>query len=196
MRRLDVNQDYGENTLTVGPGTSIGQTFKALHNNLAGVRFGVSNTKLGGSGEYEFTILDEKQTILQTLTVKESNLGWQNIFRYDFAPIADSAGKTYTLNLSYLGSSSSAENKEKVLVAYSEKDLYKDGAALVNKKEVSGDLTFSTYYQVNPGIFLRDSASDFVTRLSSDTAFLYSYVALLTIFSIYLLRQLLSKRRV
>lgn len=196
MRRLDAYQDYGEENLSVGPSMSVGQTFKATRDNLAGVRFSVSNVQLGGAEEYEFTILDDKQTVLRSFSAKESNLGWQYTFRYDFAPIADSAGKTYTLNLAFKGSSTSGQNRENLKVAYSKKNLYPDGEAIVNNKPVSGDLTFSTYYQVSPAAFLRDSVSDFTNRLTLDKNFLFSYLALLTVLSIYLLKRIFGKRKV
>lgn len=198
MRRLDVFQDYGQQTLTVSPGQTVGQTFISRRSNLAGVRFSVSNPRLGGSGEYVFSIADDKQTIIRTLTVKESNLGWQYTFRYDFIPIPDSAGKTYTLNLSFLGDTkvTEAEKGNFLKVAYSAKDLYRDGHALMDKQPIAGDLTFTTYYQASLPIFIRDSLADLRVRLFQDGIFILSYAALLVILFLYLFKRIFRKNKV
>lgn len=221
MRRLDVFQENHETDLVVGPGNTIKQTFVPGKNNFAGVRIPLSNPKLGSSDEYLITIADGKNVILRQETVTGINLGWQYTLRYDFAPIADSAGKVHVLSFSYVGENPAdgdiltkintgfwdnqkpdektaliIENTQKnyVHLTYSSSDAYKDGQAIINNTPLSGDLAFETYYQVDAKNYFKDVLNDFKSHTLKDPAFFIVYLSLMTLLIILFISQFIKKR--
>lgn len=201
MRRLDIFQENHGNSLIVGPGNTISQTFIPTKNNLAGVRIPVSNPKLGATDEYQMSIVYENN-ILREQTITGANLGWQTTLRYDFPLISDSAGKIYTLSFSYLGKNSADEDiltkintgfwdtqkpdektteiientqKNYVHVAYSKSDEYKNGQAMLNNQSLTGDLSFETYYQVVGISYFKDTVNDLKLRSVKDPLFFIFY---------------------
>ena len=99
MRRLDSQQDIANANLIVGPRNCIGQSFSTRRNNIAGIRMLVYNYRLGGKTEYLLSLKDDKDNILQKLTVSESNVGWEYTLRYDFLPVKSDQSINYKFSL-------------------------------------------------------------------------------------------------
>jgi len=219
MRRLDGFVDRGEYLLLVAPGNSVGQSFVSGHNGLAGIKLLVRNPRLGMDQEYELRLVDESGQVVRSLRVKESNLGWDDWFRFDFPAIGDSAGKTYRLEVAHTGVDKNPEdvaeynrvmtgeeprsvrsdgsgferqgviNQSYLNLLYTRDDAYSGGQAYVADVAVAGDIQFQSYYQVSPVGFVRDSALGAAKRLMGDGWFVLIYGALLAAVAALMIRR-------
>lgn len=219
MRRLDTFQNKSDTPLIVGPGNSISQSFMPLHNNLAGIRIIVLNPKLGGNASYVLTVSDENNNTIRQEYIKESNLGWQQIFRYDFVPINDSANKKFLYSISYLGENNERDliyifnlhrlgkpakfltidesdriEKSYVGIGYSASSSYDKGVAFIRSEQLEGDIAFQLYYQTTFTGFMKDSLNDFFGRLKYDSSFFTFYLLLLLSLIVVLIYRLRSKK--
>lgn len=217
MRRLDSFQDQSDTVLFVGPNSVLSQSFRSLHQNLAGIRLPIYNPRLGGQAAYQISILNPEHQIIRQMVIKESNLGWGEDFRFDFSPIAGSLNQTYTFSVSFsdtdqtdsdaltvinrqqLGQTIDSElpglNLESVKenyisLPYSRENVYFAGKASLNDLPLSGDLAFQVYYSVPPLTYLEDSLLDLISRISQDLSFFVFYFIFLIGLVLILIKRL------
>ena len=207
MQRIDRFQETNDTRLSVSAGNTLTQSFTVSKNNFTGIRVVVYNPKLGGAGSYLFSISDDQNVTVKELTVSESNMGWGEQFRFDFAPIHDSAGKSYALSIvsqqkdlkdvlliTDMNTSKALNTGQKfteeqidlveknyIALAYGANDYYKDGTASLNSTPLPGDLVFQTYYRTSAPQFIRDSLISFAGRMSQDSGFLIFYLLTLSL---------------
>lgn len=182
MRLIDLVQERADNRLYVTEGTAVGQTFISYQPDLAGIRMPMSNSDLGSQVKYLLTLSDSTG-ILRAEEISGANIGWEMLFRFDFPPIADSNGKSYTFNISPLDKTPGRN----LAVFQSDEDVYPGGHAYVGNKELKGDLTFETYYYAKPATVLVNSFSRSFSRFSADRPFFIFYLLLTTILLVCLL---------
>lgn len=202
MRRLDNFQEKNDTVIIAGPGNITGQTFISNKNNLSGIRIFIFNPKLGGKEEYKIKIISGKSQTIREEKVTESNLGWGQLFRYDFDPVSNSKNKTYKIEVEYAGSANinkddliklnidlkngkigesvNPETRNKLQknypgIAYSYTDEYKNGSAYLNNEKLNGDFVFQTYYSVKPAEFLSDTISGLRLKFAGDPYFILFY---------------------
>lgn len=201
MQRLDRFQETNDTKLNVSTGNMLTQSFALSKNNFTGIRVVVYNPKLGGQGSYLFTISDEQNIVVKELTVSESNMGWGEQLRFDFAPINDSAGKSYVFSIvsqqkdlkdmpliTDMNNSKALNTGKKftegqidlveknyIALAYGVNDYFKNGTASLNSTPLPGDLVFQTYYRTSAPQFIRDSLISFAGRMIQDSGFLIFY---------------------
>ena len=202
MQRIDRFQETNDTKLNISAGNSLTQSFIASKNNFTGIRVVIYNPKLGAKGSYLFAISDDQNVAVKELTVSESNMGWGEQFRFDFAPIGDSAGKSYVLSIvsqqkdlndtplitdmnnskayntgkKFTEEQIDLAEKNYIALGYGVKDYFKDGTASLNSNPLPGDLVFQTYYRTSVPQFIRDSLTSFAGRMSQDSGFLIFYL--------------------
>jgi hypothetical protein len=102
--------------------------------------------------------------------------GWHT---FDFAPLADSAGKTYYF---YFASPESTDG-DAIAVGGMEGDLYRRGTAYLYATPANADLTFNTYYSEVPW---QQKAQRLLERLAENKPFVwgkeYFYVFLVIVY--------------
>ncbi len=205
MRRLDVVSPFGSETLYVGPGNSLSQSFVPSHDGLFSFRFVVLNPALGGAKRYHLQILDKEKTLLREMSVTQSNLSWGLPIRFDFTPISKSKNQKFyfaikspdenkleeqgvrNFNEQKLGSSSAeikpdvreVIEKTQIQLTYSKQDVYPLGELFYNDLATYGDLNFETYYTGSVPRLLADTAVDFGKKMTSDPLFFVAYLGLL-----------------
>jgi hypothetical protein len=101
MKKIDQTQSHFDKFILVGPQNAISQSFKINGDNLSGVRIHLKNHRLGGNRKYNLAIRDINGTVLRETEFSESNVGDEQIFRYDFPVITKDTRNEYLLTLSY-----------------------------------------------------------------------------------------------
>ncbi len=157
---------FTEHTTNAGElisGTLVGQTFVAREDNLSAVavKFATySNRANSGSVEFHLRRSINEGEDLRTATVSAEDLGDNQLHRFEFAPISDSAGGTFFF---YLTSPASLPGNA-VTVDLDTRDPYHEGSAYLIRAEPSlllapdviarsgkqtVDVVFATYHTTN-----------------------------------------------
>lgn len=138
-----VQPKYTANTGELGGEKNVSQTFVAAGNDLSGVGVqfatysGRNNTKLIHFGLREWGSDED----IRTAAVTASVLGDNQLYRFTFSSIPDSAGKTYLFSVT----SPDSVHSDAVAVDIDARDPYPAGS-VVGRPKV--DVTFSLYYNV------------------------------------------------
>jgi hypothetical protein len=161
----EVQTEQPEASATVGelvPGATVAQSFTAEYGGLAEVAVKVGTYKREHRGTLAFRLDGPGLTDAVTRTVDAGELEDNAYQAFEFPPIEDSAGRSYTFTLE----SPEAEPGEAVTVWGAKKDVYPDGQATLTglyRGERVADLTFRLTYEPP----LLDRADLFLERLAA-----------------------------
>lgn len=176
MQRLDTFQEAGSERLEIGPGMGLSQTFVSQKPNLSSLRLPVYNPNLGGDAAYAIRLWQGSH-LLRDLPLRESNLGWADVLRFDFAPIAESEGQEYRVEFVSLEASKSGDRTH-VALAVSDTDNI-PGSLEYNQTPQVGDLRFASYYQLSLGQWPVHAMQDLVQRLWQRPGFVVLYLVVI-----------------
>ncbi|MCL5026742.1 MAG: hypothetical protein M1531_09670 [Chloroflexi bacterium] len=123
---------------------TVGQTFRSNLPNLAAVELSLATYARPVTGSVVFHLRQspEAESDLRTVEIQAGTVVDNAWRRFEFEPIADSAGKSYYF---FLDAPSSVSGKAITMWATSG-DAYADGTMMVNHQPASGDLAFRTYH--------------------------------------------------
>jgi len=156
---IDLDQPKsGSISLPLTPRYRVGQTFVALHPNLAGVEvypalYGAASGGARVPGRLILHLRSEPDSSqdLATGEIDGSHLQTDQPARFTFAPLPDSQGKSY-----YLLLEGSPDNQAGVL--YSQLDVYAPGQLYFGGKPAEADLRFTTLYRYDIRLMASDAA--------------------------------------
>jgi hypothetical protein len=224
MNTLDIIQPRNSTTLFLGSGNSLRQTFIPHIEPLSGIRLPLFNPLLGGKKTFLFSISESNGKVIRSAIVSESNLGWGNMFRFDFDPIQNVRGNTLTFEIAPISeektdallltqhnqsriyktpSKSTVEvidplQKRHISIPYFVSDVYPEGKAFLENKELPGDIEFYTTSQISLKQYFPSRVRFLGEKLRSDSIFLLIYGTLILLCICVLFRRgiyaLLRKR--
>jgi hypothetical protein len=144
-----LNPRYSVPAPEIVPGASVGQTFQATRNNLSRVELRLANYARINTAPLVLNVQEYPASAppLRSVTADPATIGdhWPYVFK--FAPIADSAGKTFILTLESPGSAPG--NAFTAFVG--ECNCYRDGTLFLNNEpQPDLDLTFRVGYENPP----------------------------------------------
>lgn len=175
--RLDTAQNNSRDTLIINQYIkSFGQSFIAQHNNIYLIKLFMNNPHITGPSHILSFVLKEQgnKTNLAEIHFTSANIGQNYTLPLQFAPVSDSKGKTFILEISAPEQSTSSALEAR----YSLKNVYQKGNGFVNGKPIRGDFAFKVYYKTSPLNFLKDSWQDFSDRINKDRIFIIIYMGL------------------
>lgn len=194
--KVDTIQTYKSNMLELPPGTIIAQTFVAQHNNLSMIKImDTFNPKYSLGREvkddlvFHLKIYDKNDPFggkdLATLVVNGSNVGNHSILQFKFDAVKDSANKKfifYIENIGEQGLDSGVVASEYITVGFAGKSSYEEGELIYRLPDsrfgdVTGDLTFMSFYSVYPHEFVIGTVKDFTAKFLQDKIFLVFYIS-------------------
>ncbi len=138
--RLITYSGYTSNTGELTSGVIVGQTFISDKDNLSGVGVlfaNYSNRKNNKPVEFQLREFPNVGRILRTATASASEMGDNQIHRFEFAPLPDSQGRIYLFTI---GSPESVPGNA-VTVDIDTRDPYHRGAAYIIRDSVGKPLT-------------------------------------------------------
>lgn len=170
VRKLpDFSQPEVKKEVWIFSGHDVSQSFTPVHNNLNTIYIYLRNISLRNQEPLVFTVKDAAGSVLRTINLTGYNIGDGTNVRFQFAPIADSGGKKYTLNLS----SPTSVWANAVGVGFISVDNYSGGEAIV-ANEAPGDIAFSGYYfPVNHSQVIISTLTGFIAKLARPQFFGY-----------------------
>lgn len=173
LSTTDLNQEARSGWLALTKEQTIGQSFKASEDNLSGIKLFTRNPNLANHEPIIFHLKDSPSASNDILSVVFSgaNVGWDYSLRIQFAPIADSKGKTFYFFLE----SPTTEAGQAIEFGYNKDDNYKFGEAYVATKPMTGDLFFVTFYKISPQNFISSTIDSLFQRAGKDQKFFIVY---------------------
>jgi hypothetical protein len=188
VRRLpDVSQSSVKKEVWIYKDHQVSQTFTPQNDGLNVIHIYLRNVSLRNQNPLTFTVSDLDGTIIRRINLTGYNIGDGDNVRFQFAPIPDSAGKTYTLTLSAAGTSYS----KAIGVGFAPGDNYPGGESRVSG-EASGDIAFSAFYfPTNRLEVLKSSLAFFIRSLVQPR--LIIYLSLLTLTGWFLTSRFFTK---
>lgn len=142
VRRLpDVSQPQVKKEVWIYKGHEVSQTIRPLHDGFNVVHIYLRNVSLRNQDRFVFTVSDSGGTVIRKIDLTGYNIGDGDNVRFQFAPIPDSAGKEYTINLS----SPETTYAKSIGVGFISGNNYPGGDAHVSG-ETPGDIAFSAFY--------------------------------------------------
>ena len=158
--RLDFHQPLTTTSPPLTAGTTVSQTFRANHNNLNIVSICLRNHERIDM-PLRFS-LSEAGHEVRFIDFSSHNIDNTDCTRFQFAPLTDSGGRTFTASIIALPTQTPA------LIPL-----------VVGVEKHGTDLHFKTHYYQSPIDAVKESWSQFVYRLTQDLAFLIPYLLLL-----------------
>lgn len=173
LSKVELNQEARTGWVGLHQGQTIGQSFVGSADNLSGIKLFTRNPNLANREPITLH-LKENPTAdkdLASVAFSGANVGWDYALRIQFAPIADSKGKSFYFFLE----SPTTEASQAIEFGYNQNNNYKNGEAFVNEKATGGDLFFITFYKTNLGDFVASSINNLFLRASRDQGFFVVY---------------------
>ncbi len=144
-----IDQEVAEqrDTIDLMSTTTVSQQMTVHHPNFNGLALLMKNVNLANHQNVYFTLFDDKKNPVRNFTINGGSIGDDFNLKLNFPPIADSQGKTYTLQIT----SPTTGEKEIIKLPY-------NGAADIPgltvsvagvQQPIKGHLAYTTYY--NPG---------------------------------------------
>ena len=184
--RLEMTQEVGGVTIILSKGKPVGQSFTAKNDGLNMIKLWVNNPDLANHSPLVFHLRKEgEEEDLARIDFSGDNIGAFYWLPLKFSPIPDSAGEKFYFFIEQLETS---EEEESIKFSRSVEDVYLQGEAFLNRKPLSEDLIFRSYYYLSPQRFWLVSLQEFWQRLLSDSSFAVFYFALVLILVILIIK--------
>lgn len=142
-RRLyDSGQPHSVYFLGLNRVSSASQSFTPLHNGLNVVRVYLKNVSIRNHDPLSFTLTDSTGQVVSHIDLNGSNVGDGDSVRFQFPPLPDSAGRTFTFTLT----APTTETSTEIGVGFTDDTgTYPAGLGHVGRQ--SGELNFDLYYR-------------------------------------------------
>jgi hypothetical protein len=171
--RLDVSQNEQNNYLTLSYGRIITQDFSTKHNYLNMLIVNAKNPNLANRDEYQFLLKSKTGEILFQQMVSGFNIGDPGQVRFQFNPIVDSQGKTYTLQIIPLTSESSGG----ISLAINDGPVNNFSYLTVNGVSSNSVINFSSYFRANDKIStINTVVKELFSKMGKDIIFVLIWV--------------------
>ncbi len=181
IRRVpEVNQGVVDRLVPMYQNRPVSQTISPQHDGLNVIMIFLKNRSLINTDKIIFT-LSENEKVIRTIELSGSNIGDGDTVRFQFDPIPDSAGHTYSLRLE---APATQVSQTPIEVGFSNTDTYTLGSS-----PEPGDMSFQLFYKpVNKAAYISELATIFVSRLTP----LYGISVLISLFVCFRLVKLLK----
>lgn len=142
LRRVpDSGQPVSEKLAPIFNAQSITQTIVPQNNGLSTILIHLKNAQLKNVDPFIFSLADAHGNVLREISINGRNIGDGEDIRFQFAPISDSAGKTYAITLRAPYTDIASPHIE---AGFSNTDTYSQGRSSLPKE--NGDLSFQLFY--------------------------------------------------
>lgn len=182
------HNDTGINLSPPVPPASISQTFIASHDQLSAIHLMMGSASGPASGEVTLNLIDNRNGLAITsasLFIDKLTKPYFHIFKFN--PIINSKNQSYRFVINF--ESDTAEDKIHTLT--SNYNSYQDGQLTIDNLLINSDLVFRSYYDTDKK-FIDLAKSSLANRFKADGAFSSAYILLITLTSLFVLRQLKS----
>lgn len=181
--RLDNHQPLSSHTFPFTSATSISQSFVAHANNLDRVDICLRNpgrTLI----PLRFILTNNHGQLVHALDFTGGNIDNDDCTRFQFAPLPDSAGQSYSATImTNFAKGEDLETKDLlrlgVYIEGHDGGDYWEGTASVDGLATDYDLHFKTFYQQNLNEVMRQSLHNLLIRLTKDPLFFFIFLLLL-----------------
>lgn len=137
-----------------------------------------------------FSLKEEgSSTTLRQIDFSGGNVSEDDCTRLQFAPIEDSAGRTYRATLTSNSFANQRNPADSMYVEVASDNNYREGSAYIDGVPLGQDLHFKTFYRQSTRQVASESVSQFVHRLPLDPLFMVPYGLLLAVVLFKLLRK-------
>lgn len=189
INRTDAHQPLTNQKLPLTGHTSISQTFYSSENNLNIVSLCLRNpSRVLAPLEFSLHEATTSAKPIRTIPFSTGNIDNFDCTRFQFAPIGDSAGRSYAAQIRPLESEALYPLIGVYVEAHNGQD-YQAGDAYLDQAKTGYDLHFKTsYYQSLPAV-AQESAAQFFRRLGQDPLFFLLYALVI----IYLFTRLFKR---
>jgi hypothetical protein len=176
--RLDLSQNNQNSFLPLVYGQIISQNFTSQHNNLNMIIINAKNPNLINKDEYQFSLKTNTGEIIYQQVVSGFNIGDPGQVRFQFNPIVDSAGKTYSLQIIPL----SPESSGGISLAINDKPVDNFNNLTLNDVSSNFVLNFSSYFRSSDKINTAITViKDIFSNLGRDIVFIFFWLTFIFI---------------
>lgn len=178
INRTDVHQPLSDTRLYLDKYSAVSQTFTSTHNNMNIVSICIRNPNREMT-PFEFAVYEgtSSAAAVRTLAFTGGNIDNQDCTRFQFEPIADSAGKSYVAEVRATRPREEYPRVGIYVESYAGEDSV-DGAAYQDTKMIAADLHMKTAYRERLTVTVTKSITEFFTRAGQDLLFFILYGAL------------------
>ncbi|MFH1244006.1 MAG: hypothetical protein V1487_00320 [bacterium] len=155
MHRLDVHQPLTTSLLHFGQGSQISQTFYSTRNNLDIVSVCLRNPDRNQISFPLQFVLSEGKQVVRSLDFSSANIDFQDCTKFQFPKIADSANKTYQVEI----------------IAPKSTDPLQIRPLILDVEAHNGDLHFKTFYYQSIQDTFVESLQQIPPRILADWGF-------------------------
>jgi hypothetical protein len=142
VRRVaDTDQPVFEKEVWVYGSQKVTQTIVPHHNGFNLAMIYLRNVALRNDLPFTFSLLDSAGKEIRSIPVNGTNIGDGTYIKFQFPPIPDSMGRTYTIVLSAPGSDLSRA----IGVGFTSGNVYPEGSAIAGNE--TGDIAFQLFYR-------------------------------------------------
>jgi hypothetical protein len=158
-RILDTAQYQSEDTALIHKDQVVRQSIRPINHGLNTILIYLKNSAFSNRDSFRFRLLDANSQKVREVDINGTNIGEADNVRFQFAPIVDSAGQFYIIELM----SDTLSHQATIKAGVSASDGYSQGR-LLSPDLPNSDLSFQLYYQPQDKRLLLEGIGRYISK--------------------------------